>query len=293
MRRRHRTVHLLKLAAAAVLLCSAPPSGARAYCRTTTLTPMSLRCDQPCTLEGIPLDWAKPCIGYSLNVLGARALEPSRVAPIADRSFARWTTGASCAAGAIGVSVVRHPDLVTCDVDHYSSEGGNVNVLAFVGDWDERDYAPSAFALTQTKYVVSSGRIVDADLLFNEEFWEFAECPEAGCTDGRVDLENTLVHEAGHFLGLSHSPDETSVMWGCGDPGDTSKRELQADDLAGICSIYAGRVYGDSCDPTPRGGLDGSCPAVAPSDGCAVRPGGAAPIAPLAIVLLFWLRRRP
>jgi hypothetical protein len=165
-----------------------------------------------------------------------------------------------------------------------------VNVLAFVDDWLDRDYDPAAFALTQVKFRISTGVILDADMLMNEESWTFAECPSGGCGDGRVDLENTLVHEAGHFLGLAHSPDDpTATMWACADAGETDKRDLAPDDVAGICAIFGGRNLG-SCDPTPVNGLDGNCPSSMTGGGCAIAPRGSvpgahAPLWLLAIVL--------
>ena len=224
MRHRGRRVHVLRVIAAA-LAVSAAPLPTLAYCRTTTDTESDVtRCDAPCVTTGIPLDWGEPCVGFSVNLRGGRMIAVDRVAAVADAAFARWTTEVDCAEGPIGISVIRHPDLVQCDSDAFSIDDGNVNVLAFVEDWDERDYDQSAFALTQVKFLVSSGRIVDADLLMNEDRWTFTECPADGCTDGRVDLENTLVHEAGHFLGLSHAPDDpAAVMWACAEPGETER----------------------------------------------------------------------
>ncbi len=73
-----------------------------------------------------------------------------------------------------------------------------------------------------------------------------------------MDLQNTVTHEAGHFLGLAHPceadpgtatangvpvcsghPEMTSVtMFPSASPGEISKRTLAPDDVEGVCAIY-------------------------------------------------------
>jgi MYXO-CTERM domain-containing protein len=53
-----------------------------------------------------------------------------------------------------------------------------------------------------------------------------------------IDVQNTVTHEAGHTLGLAHSSDASATMAASAPAGETAKRTLHADDLAGICAIY-------------------------------------------------------
>lgn len=78
---------------------------------------------------------------------------------------------------------------------------------------------------------------------------------EDGCY--AFDLRNTVTHEAGHFVGLAHPcgdagtpqcdallpPGETvayaqRTMYPATAAGETTKRSLSLDDVAGVCAIY-------------------------------------------------------
>jgi len=131
----------------------------------------------------------------------------------------------------------------------------------------------SIVALTSVLYDPDSGRIVDADIEVNgwdgegsgqslaptssgpphgwyftcakESGWgECARYGEAGCYF--IDLQNTMTHEVGHFIGLAHPCEGASctaalrplTMFPATSPGDLEKRTLHADDVAGLCAIY-------------------------------------------------------
>ena len=49
-----------------------------------------------------------------------------------------------------------------------------------------------------------------------------------------IDVQNTITHEAGHTLGLDHSADPSATMAASAPAGETSKRVLQPDEVAGI-----------------------------------------------------------
>lgn len=129
----------------------------------------------------------------------------------------------------------------------------------------------SVLAITTVIYNPNSGAIQDADLEVADwsgagagtsfsgapEGWYFtcgndstlgqtcATYGQASC--GYEDLQNTLTHEAGHFIGLAHpcelssgcggvSPDVT--MYPTAPPREIQKRTLAADDVEGVCAIY-------------------------------------------------------
>ncbi|KAI3845890.1 hypothetical protein MKW92_011303, partial [Papaver armeniacum] len=51
------------------------------------------------------------------------------------------------------------------------------------------------------------------------------------------DLESVATHEIGHLLGLNHSSDQDAVMfWSI--PRRTKKRDLTADDILGVQTLY-------------------------------------------------------
>ncbi len=59
--------------------------------------------------------------------------------------------------------------------------------------------------------------------------------------DGRAsayDVQNALTHEFGHALPLGHSSYSAATMYAYASLGETIKRSLHSDDIAGIRAIY-------------------------------------------------------
>jgi hypothetical protein len=112
----------------------------------------------------------------------------------------------------------------------------------------------------------------------------------------QYDLLSILTHEAGHMLGLSHSPVSEATMKIDYVPGDKGLRSLHQDDIDGICTAYPAGPEG-TCDPTPRHGFASDCGSAATdTDGCSCgvagrrQPGGALLLALACGIVL--LRRR-
>lgn len=136
------------------------------------------------------------------------------------------------------------------------------------------------------------GHIVDADIEVNAVTKNWIDLDPGVTVTGSQstlepnDLQNTLTHEFGHFLGLDHTcfnqqvgktwpvddqgqkvPDcqnapadvAMTVMFDRASPLETSKRTLSDDDKRAVCVIYN--------SASPR-----SCDLDEPSDGCAVAP---------------------
>ena len=117
----------------------------------------------------------------------------------------------------------------------------------------ERVRGATAFVIDET-----TGEIVESDIFINSQFdWSVAP----GGEPGRFDLQSTLTHEIGHFLGLGHSAlGETELRPGGGrrviasgavmfpiafSAGSTADRALQADDIAGVSDLYPGTGFRD------------------------------------------------
>ena len=123
-------------------------------------------------------------------------------------------------------------------------------------------------ALTSVLYDPRTGRVFDADIEVNgwdgvagtignppQHGWYFTCYPgtqPAGppCSSyaqndcSFIDLQNTVTHEAGHFVGLAHTTQAGATMVATTAPREIDKRDLSADDVAGVCAIY----------PQPSGG---------------------------------------
>ncbi len=283
------------LASCFILLGQLNP--AHAWCRSLSVTSGSASCRQECLrledfspeereAQGIvELGWQRPCLEYAIHEQGARDLPRESVERIVADAFARWTN-VDCGDGPPGIMVRPSAAASQCHIPEYVSGGGNANTIVFVDDWSDRGHAGGAFALTTTWFSTRTGEIYDADMELNQEFWFWADCPDEGCDDGRVDLANTVTHEAGHFLGLAHTPDNpAATMWACAEEGETIKRDLADDDVAGICTTYPPGAPAGECDFEPRGGFDPQCRADRSSGcGCSA-PGRGNDLPPIYVAL--------
>lgn len=107
------------------------------------------------------------------------------------------------------------------------------------------------------------------------------------------DLLSTLVHETGHFLGISHSDSAASVMHPEPTLGSLEHRQLDADDAAAICEAYppGATKIAASCSPVPHDfapdcGQELSPAAdVQPGGGCSASPARSAGFTPLVFAL--------
>lgn len=179
----------------------------------------------------------------------------------------------------------------------YSSAAAGITTVFFVQDGSDK-----------------AGDILDADIELNDINFTFAILPTTNMPrsgTSLADLENTLTHELGHLQGLDHTctdaatpPQEyvgdtpgnkppscsmlyllpadqqtaikTATMYNFASPGETSKRTVHADDVAGIVDAYAPANDPRNCKPINLDDFK--------TKGCAM--GGAAPSSPLALVVV-------
>lgn len=253
-------------------LAAATPATASAFCRTTTIpvAPDFQPRPDKCWDQGVPLFWRNSCISYSVQRSASRFVAYEDAANFISRGFTKWT-GTSCPTEGTGrsrVSIdVRDLGPVDCVEVDYNQAGGNQNVIVFRDDkWPHKD-ASNTLALTTVTFNPETGEIYDADMEINT-FDTKVTLGDPVPPDG-YDFASIVTHEAGHFLGLAHSADNRATMYASYVPGATAMRNLTADDVAGICSVYrpdgtravlTGKVtQGPSCDPTPRRGFTKAC----------------------------------
>jgi len=110
----------------------------------------------------------------------------------------------------------------------------NENLFKWVKSHNEWRHGSGVLAITSLTYDTITGEIVDADLELNDAEFSFSTNP--GAT--QADLMNTVVHEAGHFLGLDHSKLPKATMDASAPLGETQKRDLHPDDVLGYCFLY-------------------------------------------------------
>ncbi len=158
-------------------------------------------------------------------------------------------------------------------------------------------------ALTVVTFLTGSGQILDADT----ELWDWngstsrptghyftcagpgapacsgAGYGQEGCIEW--DVGSVVTHETGHMIGLDHQTAVPSVMAPTLSAGSTAQRDLKADDVGAVCTIYP------PGQPALQQKLPGSCGSssrAATGCGCA---GGSAGL-PGLLVLPFLPRRR-
>ena len=110
--------------------------------------------------------------------------------------------------------------------------------------------ANALLAITLTSFSTATGEIFDADIVINTAVFPFGvvDDPSAVCEDQLrlpiYDLQNTLVHEVGHFIGFDHTPGYRSDdVRACPKNAKTIKRDLNAHGprrrLLGVCRRHA------------------------------------------------------
>jgi hypothetical protein len=244
--------------AIAGVLCARDAS---AYCRSTT---SRMRGGEgECVRTGVPLQWRTRCTGFSLY----RASIPSSVrwddfGRVAQDSARAWSVVPCDADGRTRPYFQLLPNLPTWNPTGYNPRGQNSNTIAFRPKWNDNTiHRPGAIAITIATYDSFTGEIYDADIEMNSYhdvtnptgFHFSAETRTAPA--GMTDLQTILTHEFGHFLGLSHSESDRAAMWWMAGVAEV-RRDLTADDAAGMCVIYpVSSMPATRCLPVPYGGL--------------------------------------
>jgi hypothetical protein len=270
-----------------ILLCA---SSAQAFVRTRSSKG-----------EGIPSYWPGSCVFLLTDSRGSQDMPIEQVTSIVKKSTDNW-------AGSCSYLTFTHDAPAEQEAKY-----DGVNVVRFRrdrwspgGDAGKMAYSPVAAAITSVFMINDNdpkdGLILDADIELNEINFTFANItdvtnlPMARTNTTIADLENTLTHELGHLMGLSHTcrdqasfandldengnvPPQcdalmsvsvadrtkitTATMYNFADAGEIKKRTPTADDLAGICNAYPpDNLGGKVCERTDlkkltsRGGCD-------------------------------------
>jgi len=224
---------------------------------------------------GVCLAWGERAVGWSAAIpLGGQVPEEEAL-EVFRRSFGVWeaetcsdlrfvegpraerSTGFDPKGANTNVLVVRER---TC-ADVVPDGDPCISRRSCADEYDCWEFGDGVIAMTTVTSSNCSGRIVDADIEFNAASFRFTAVDGPRCDDSgqsgcvEMDLQNTLVHEIGHMIGLDHSEDRNATMFRTASPGETSKRALAQDDREALCAVY------------PKGGPARTCgPAASPAE---------------------------
>lgn len=233
---------------------------ASGYCRSSTCRDVPI-CDNDPNVDPncVPLVWKRPCVGVSLQVASSNQVPWDVANAIVTKAFEAWEEP-SCdlVFGAKPNIHVENLGPVDCDLVQYNSKAANANVVVFRDQNWPHPTGPHNLALTTVTYDVRTGEIFDADMEINAAGYGLT----TGDADVQSDLLSIVTHEAGHFIGLSHSLDSTATMWPNYTTGSIGLRTLAVDDIAAVCAVYPPvdpPVDKTTCDPIPRHGFSPEC----------------------------------
>lgn len=215
------------------------------------------------TSRGELVHWEERSVSYTLD--------PSLDLNVADAVLAT-NNAMSTWSGSVGA-----PDLVgkapTSDSPRKPGFDQKNGVFFMKGGWAP---AGRALAITVLTYDNASGRILDADIIFNGSY-KFAVLSEraaergpsatggtkisntdgvthleeeTGEPDSIYDLHHVIAHELGHSLGMNDEMGKRdALMYRYSAPNDTTLRAPASDDIAGLAELYSTKLEatGNGC----------------------------------------------
>lgn len=245
---------------------------ASGFCRSTTCRDVPL-CDNDPNADPncIPLLWKRPCTGVSLQVASSSQVPWDVANAIVTKAFASWEEPV-CDPVTMGKPNIHVENLgpVDCELVQYNQKAANANIVVFRDQNWPHPSGPHNVALTTVTYGTTTGEIYDADMEINSSSFGLT----TGDTDVQTDLLSVVTHEAGHFIGLSHSLDSEATMWPNYTTMDIKLRTLAVDDINAVCAVYPPvdpPVDKATCNPIPRHGFSPECLSKQNEGDCALR----------------------
>ena len=234
----------------AVLLGSRDAS---AFCQLRSCDPDATpgECDinetTGCSDEGVVVNRLHGCVTFGVEA-GAAArlgLDDRTFASIVMAAYQRWAD-VDCGDGQ---SPDLHFDYVgALDVhEPFSCGAAGLNVDAWLlSELDSEELVSrengATAGLTHSEFNLKTGEQWDADVELNENWFALFD------DDELLDVMLTVAtHEAGHALGLAHSPLPDAMMYR--EYTVTADRQLSRDDIEGICSLHLPRRHSECGTP--------------------------------------------
>lgn len=193
------------------------------------------RDEMECIIEGEELFYDSPCLSFGIakGTASKLDLKDDELHDIVQQAFKRWED-VDCGDGKHPRFEVQSAGIVGTAKPHYCELTAlNIGVWFLDDPWPTK-LDRAALGYTTSTYAEDDAEVFDADVEINvpkiQQDFRGAPVDEV--------LLSIITHEAGHFLGLAHSNDNSAVMATSYTRLDLIGRELTQDDIDGICAIY-------------------------------------------------------
>jgi hypothetical protein len=180
-------------------------------------------------LNGNYLKWNDPTdVTVVISSTGSEDISDGSHTPAIQNAIAAWNEVG-------GTNAHMREVISAAQRDRTDWESNDLHMILFDEDNSSGFFPEGSATVAVTPiWFYSSGRISDADVLFNGAGFEFTTSAEAG----KFDVQDVATHELGHLLGLDHSGWAGASMYPYVDESVTLHRSLSLDEVGGLRHAY-------------------------------------------------------
>ena len=185
--------------------------------------------------SGVPLAWQNQSnVSIVINEVGSDNISDDSHFTALRNAFDEWN-------GVQGSNVQLVENTSSAQQQRTDWEETDIHLVLFDED-DTSGFFPlgsATVALTPALFN-GSGRILDADILFNGRGFDFSTSKQPGF----FDVQDVGTHELGHFLGLDHTGWGGATMYPFVSQNQILQRSLGLDDSGGMRDAYPSGSHG-------------------------------------------------